>query len=357
MAGQNIVERITSDKVSGTSAAEGRTLYPWDLTLVPNFDSSRTVQTEDVDNLEEERFHRQYVLRNRPCLIKCAVEQWPAFRRWRNSEYVISRIGSVKVRASISPKLEAFGLRSAESDAIAAKTTIDRMLPAETVRKLLPELQRNNDDVLFIELRPSDEALVCLGEDLLTNGRRFSFLRFPPSPRFSRQLRQRNHNSLLRSGWAVMFYKNSYSDWHFHPGTEAIMCQLLGTKDVLLLPPNRDSWETIVPIHVQQSTVYKVDTAKFPKYSKILPYHVVVEPGDGLFIPINWWHAVQGRFCEYGITVPITWNGPYYDLRQPASQYFLRALWKTRKGLAATVLLESVWRTIGIKLRELENHP
>jgi hypothetical protein len=35
----------------------------------------------------------------------------------------------------------------------------------------------------------------------------------------------------MYSAWAVIFYKNSYSDWHFHPGTEAMMRQVLGADE------------------------------------------------------------------------------------------------------------------------------
>ncbi|MFP5265680.1 MAG: cupin-like domain-containing protein [Blastocatellia bacterium] len=318
-----------------------KTQYPWDLTRVPNYDSAPTVDIEEAERLDARTFQRRYVLQNRPCLVKRAVAQWPAFHRWVDPEYVLSKIGDVEIRASCSPRVEGFGLRPGSQDSIAAKTTRDRLLAAEKVRQLLPRLRTPDDDVLFVELRPADPSVRCLGEDLAAAGARFSFLPDPPLPRF------------LYSGWAVMFYKNSYSDWHFHPGTEAMMCQVLGTKDVLLLPPTHQSWSQIVPIHAEQWKVYDVDVAKAPAYREVRPYHVVVEPGDGLFLPVNWWHAVQGRPREYGITVPVTWNSPYRDLRQPATRHFLRVLWRYRKLPAATELLASVYGTVASQFRKL----
>jgi hypothetical protein len=300
-----------------------RSLYPWDLTRVPNYDPMKTVAVEESDQIDEHTFQDNYVLKNKPCLVKGAAVQWPAFLKWCTPDYLLSKIGDFGIQASCTPKLEAFGIRPREQDLAVSEATRKLLLPAEPVRQLLPQLRNSNNDVLFIEFRPADGLFRCLGEDLVMDGARFSFLPKPSRPRrFSRSPLIGSEDPLLDSGWAVMIYKNSYSDWHFHPGTEAMMCQILGTKDVLLLPPTEASWEQIVPIHIANTKVYDVDTSKFPAYLDVQPYHVVVEPGDGLFIPINWWHAVQGRNREYGITVPITWNGSYYDPQQPASRHF-----------------------------------
>ena len=288
--------------------------YPWDIRAVPNFASAPAVDVEDGQRLDARTFQDRYVLQNGPCLIKGAIAQWPAFRRWADPDYVTSKIGNVDVQASCRPRMEGFGLRTPAEDEQASRMTADARLPARTVREWLPRLRTPDADVLFIELRPADAGVRTMGDDLASAGERFPFLPHPPRPR------------LFYSGWALMFYKNSYSDWHFHPGAEAIMCQVLGTKDVLLLPPTQESWDQIVPIHRTQWKVYDVDVTQAPAYRDIRPYHVVVEPGDGLFLPVNWWHAVQARPREFGITVPVTWDSPFRDLRQPATRHFLRTL-------------------------------
>jgi hypothetical protein len=238
------------------------------------------------------------------------------------------------------PKVEGFGLRSRDQDVRATQMTRERLLPPAKVRDLLTRLRTPDDNVLFVEAGPTAAEVRCLEEDLAAAGERFPFLPDPPRPRF------------IYTGWNVMFYKNSYSDWHFHPGTDAIMCQVLGTKDVLLLPPTQIAWEQILPIHTGRWKVYDVDLASAPTYRDIRPFHVVVEPGDGLFLPVNWWHAVQGRPREYGITVPITWDSPYRDLRQPATRHFLRVLWERKKPLAAAALVGTLCSTVANEFRE-----
>jgi hypothetical protein len=317
--------------------------HPWDITRVPNYESAQTVPVEEAERLDARTFWWRYVSRNSPCLVKRAAEAWPAFSRWADTDYVLAKIGDVEARPSFGPKVEGFGLRSRARDMIAAQMTRDRQLPAEKVRSLLPRLRTPDEEVLFVELRPADAGVECLNDDLLAAGARFPFLPSPPKPNF------------MYSGWAVMFYKNSYSDWHYHPGTDAMMCQVLGTKDVLLLPPTNRSWKQIVPIHKERWQVYGPDTEASAAYREIRPYHVIVEPGDGLFLPVNWWHAVQARPLDHGVTVPVTWNSPYRDLRQPATRLFLRALWRRRKRRAVELLMRTAYRTAVRMWRQRES--
>lgn len=319
----------------------GDTQYAWDLTRVPNYKSAPTVEVEEAERLDERAFQRRYVLQNRPCLVKRAVVKWPAFQKWADPDYLLSKVGDIEVRALCGPRVEGYGLRPASRDSVALKTTQDRMLPAEKFRQLLARIRTPGDDLLFVELRPADTTVRSLGEDLEVAGARFPFLPDPPRPRF------------IYAGWDAMFYRNSFSDWHFHPGTDAMMCQVLGTKDVLLLPPTQLSWDQIVPVHSEQWEVYDVDLAKFPAYGAVRPYHVVVEPGDGLFLPVNWWHTVQARPREYGITIPVTWDSSYCDLRQPATRHFLRVLWHQRKRVAVEMLRTAAYGTVANLARTL----
>jgi len=314
---------------------------PWDLTKLPNYDSALQVDVIQAGRLSPKAFWQEYVRRNRPCLIKDAIAGWPARRKWTDKEYLRSKVGDVEVPAHCFPRLEAFGIRRRDQDIVAMQRNRERELPDRKVGEWLSELQNPDDKFLFIELRPASARVAPLGEDLSVEGRRFSFLTAPPRPRFG-----------LYSGWSAMIYKNSYSDWHFHPATEAVMCQVAGTKDVALLPPTQLCWDQLVPVHTEQWKTYEVDVAKNPAYQSIRPYHVVVEPGDGLFLPVNWWHAVQGRPGEFGITVPVTFNTPYLDLRQPATGHFLGVLWKTRKWRTMAAAAECAYSTATNYARE-----
>ena len=74
-------------------------------------------------------------------VLSSAVVRWPAFRKWSDPNYLLSKIGDVEIWASCSPKIEAFGLRTESQDMVAIKTTRDHMLPPRPVRQLLPRLR------------------------------------------------------------------------------------------------------------------------------------------------------------------------------------------------------------------------
>src|ERR1051325_4052399 len=130
--------------------------YPWDFAQVPNYDSAPNVAVEEAEQLDARTFRQRYILQNRPCLVKRAIAQWPAFQKWSDPEYILSKIGDFEVQASCRPKIEAFGLRTEEQDRLALKRTRELLLATEPVRELLPRLRMPNDEGLFIELRPGN---------------------------------------------------------------------------------------------------------------------------------------------------------------------------------------------------------
>ena len=95
--------------------------------------------------------------------------------------------------------------------------------------------------------------------------------------------------------------RDTRSGLHFHPDTEAFLCQVVGRKRVLLFPP--EDWSRVYPIdfYSQYVSFSKVvfprdgawpDPQTLPRLAGSHPMECVVEPGDVLFIPIHWWHVV-----------------------------------------------------------------
>lgn len=308
--------------------------YPWDLSHFPGYTTASLVSVEDASTLDPERFWKEYVLRNRPCLIRGAISSWPAMRNWLDLDYLITTLGNEEVYLSCEPKIESFGLRSQELDSMARTMTRQKMIGPRRFDEVFPEIHAGGDGVAFVEVTSDKETHRLLNTDLQAPQGRFSFLPNPPRPRFVYPI------------WSAMFYKNSYSDWHFHPGTEAVMCQVIGTKRVALLPPNSKEWRQMVPVHVEQWAVYSVDNGRFPDFSDLRPLRANVGPGDGLYIPVNWWHAVQACPQEFGVTVPTFFDSPYRDLRQPATRHYLRALWKHHKIPAAALFVQAALSTV-----------
>jgi hypothetical protein len=74
------------------------------------------------------------------------------------------------------------------------------------------------------------------------------------------------------------------------------------------------------------------DFAEFPNARRAHPIETVLQPGDALFIPLHWWHAVHG----FGRTLSIAmfWNARLRDYRFPQPSLRTFAAMSIRHGRA-----------------------
>jgi hypothetical protein len=151
--------------------------------------------------------------------------------------------------------------------------------------------------------------------------------------------RPRVRSPLLYPPWGVALHRNSYSDWHYHPFAEGLMCQLVGTKEVLLMSPDRPTWSRLKRMCNDELHYYGIGahTKKYPEVMEIVPWRTIIEPSDALFIPVYWWHAVQA-VTRWAITVPNWWQSswriclnPKYPATRIQLKYWLEI------GLRATL--------------------
>ena len=128
----------------------------------------------------------------------------------------------------------------------------------------------------------------------------------------------------------VYFYKSSLTDWHYHHSSEALQTQILGTKEVLLLPPTESVWSYMHDLQNKRLSLYDADFGAYPQALREVPLRAVLEAGDALFIPIFWWHLVSTRGNRsLGATVPTWWRSPshvQFDRSFPAVRAFLAAM-------------------------------
>jgi hypothetical protein len=123
--------------------------------------------------------------------------------------------------------------------------------------------------------------------------------------------------------YRAFFYRNSYTDWHYHPVDEALMSQIVGTKEVLLLPPDSVTWNALTSVLRRNSHMCDFDFDQAPEFKRLRPHRVLVTPGDALYIPAFWWHAVESVEDKFGITVATTFRTPLQvcgDLSFPAAR-------------------------------------
>ena len=121
-------------------------------------------------------------------------------------------------------------------------------------------------------------------------------------------------NVAFKLGWSTSVLNmlfvgmpNVVSPLH-HDIMENIFIQLQGKKRFILFSP--DHFNNLYPYpvghpHDRQSQVDldKPDYERFPKFRRVLAFEAIVEPGDVLYVPTNWWHHVESSKNNFTVSL------------------------------------------------------
>lgn len=142
--------------------------------------------------------------------------------------------------------------------------------------------------------------------------------------------------------------RDTYMPMHYHGSTEAILCQLHGSKEVTLYSPDQYSllyprpWYGRAPVFSRIDTRHP-DYERFPKFRRARPLTFRLEPGEILFIPVHWWHVtgVEG----FQISVTCFWKAKMscYTFPAPGLQTVARESLRLKKMLHAVDELRERW--------------
>jgi hypothetical protein len=220
----------------------------------------------------QQEFEERFLKPGRPVLISGIVDKWPAASLW-NPEHLVSRVGKNQVPVSVMPSAGDYAgavRKKMELAEYMASLTQPRQGPQETylgevpLAKFFPELL---GDVERPRLFPDEDPL----------------------------------NAVMYMG------RRQFSQLHYHPQGSATLCQVFGHKRLWLYPPDQTPYLYKYPWNSDNSNMSLTtsDPATFPKFSKARAIELVIGPGELLFIPIYWWHAIQNE--ELNIAVVFFW--------------------------------------------------
>jgi len=114
--------------------------------------------------------------------------------------------------------------------------------------------------------------------------------------------------------------RDTYMPLHYHGTTEALLCQLQGTKNISLYPPSQFSliyyrpWYSYSWLFSQVDT-RKPDYQKFPKFKRTEPLTFTLAPGEILFIPVHWGHVTS--VPVYQVSVTFFWSARTQNFHFP----------------------------------------
>lgn len=248
------------------------------LKNVPGMASAAPVPVLHANVLTERAFKDEYVANSRPCVIRGAVDHWPAKRKWRDNEYLKQVCGQQEVpfwphENHVTKKRSTPGVVN---------------LPfAEAVDRLH---RASREEVAAIGCVPGTAEMAAdIGGFSFFKEAELGFS-YPP--------------------FRFFIFRNAGSSWHYHSFDETLMCQVAGTKTVGLLAVDNPRSREVARIFFEED--YYEDSAAFdPVAGDALPWFSAdLEEGDALYIPPLWWHGVISTSDGVGVTTPVSWRSP-----------------------------------------------
>lgn len=242
---------------------------------------------ERRDKLSSAEFLQQYYLTNRPVIITGMLDDFPARSKW-NLDYFAERFGAREVEVQFGrnddPKYEL--------NSIAHKRKIKFGEYVRMVRESGASndfyMTANNDSLNREALAELWDDIGALPEYLDDGAKRQGFFWFGPA------------------GTKTPFH---------HDLTNNFMMQMIGRKRIKL----------IAPCELARLNNYRhcftdvdgdgeIDLKKYPAMAGVPVRDCVLEAGEILFLPVGWWHYVEG--LEMSVTISAThfkWPNDFFS--------------------------------------------
>lgn len=260
------------------------------------------VDVIDVIELTPELFREKYWKSNTPLLIKRGIKHWPANIKWREVSYILNEVGDTSIGIRDKTLGEFKGgqdkAKKMQFSEFCKKVNNPSNAPIWIhAINILRDNSRKSDKTAFSQKKVGFRAKISRLAQQDFGG--FPFLKNEkPSKRYP--------------SWRIFMYKNSLTDWHIHALDSHFMCQVVGDKEVFLLPPNQ-GFKVIDPIVTNKKVrSYEATESEQLKIKKSKPIRVVVEDGDVLHIPILWHHTVRPLEGDssFGVTTAYAFASP-----------------------------------------------
>ena len=254
-----------------------------------------------IPAVDSDDFEKQIIRARQPVIIDGWLDDWDAVGKW-SIDYFVEKCGDQEIRLRFIGK-DQDGFRKWERDT--------------TLREWLEELRQGQKDDLYL-------AEVALGETL---------------PQVVEDIGTVAYGNRDPKRLNLMMGRRTYAPFHFHERHDAVAVQVVGNKNFVLYGPSESKKLYPQPwfqadqsfANVAFHDTAKVDLDRYPRFRHARGYECTMTPGDALFIPMHWWHAVHGG-DEFNVLLTDfyfseatdTWTYPFPGVR----------LWARRLGLA-----------------------
>jgi hypothetical protein len=221
-----------------------------------------------------------------PVVLRGGIKEWPACDMW-SPEYLSAAFGDTKVCVEVYTKEQTPSsirlMTFMEFMSDANSDSLDRLFMAEV------DLRRNMPSVCSDVVFPSGTA--------------------------GKQVK-----ALLFCG------KDSLTPLHYHETEDAVLCQIIGEKRLVLCAPRCGSALKPNPWYALRRNYSNADarhwlsqTESSAALANIRVLTCILQPGDAIFIPLHWWHTVGGNSFSASVTLfwrsERRWENPLLSIR------------------------------------------
>ena len=222
-----------------------------------------------AEELTAASFARDYIVPNRPAVVKGSMDTWASGELWTD-EYLAEAAGHLTVNVEHTEATKEFGDLS--GDWRFDEMTLERFL----------RVYRYNDEPGVGHFYLDTHLPRDLGRDIAMPA-------YVPCLRMRDAPYERLTNLWMGSGGETSLLHNDLQDNLVHV--------VAGFKVFTLFPPNTTGLAERLDVERTETRLSPVnpdrpDYERFPEYRDARGFRVVLGPGDALFVPALWWHQV-----------------------------------------------------------------
>nr|WKF58013.1 hypothetical protein HUO10_002509 [Paraburkholderia busanensis] len=248
----------------------------WILSVYGTLDRMRadSGEIERRERLPRDEFFEQYYCRNRPVIITGAFDFWLARTAW-NFDYFRERCGECEVEVQ-------FG-RESDADYEINQPRLRRSMRFADYVDLVERSGPTNDFYMTANNTSKNRAaLAALWADV---------------PVIDAYLDAASADT----GFFWMGPPGTKTPFH-HDLTNNFMAQVIGRKKIKLVPLS-DTPQMVNHLHCySQVDGAAIDYERFPSMRDARVFECTLAPGELLFLPIGWWHYVEGLDASVTMT-------------------------------------------------------
>lgn len=232
-------------------------------------------------------FIKDYYSKHKPVVLKKGIDHWPALKKW-TPQYFADKFGDIEIEVQFNRESDALFERN--SDKYRKNMRMD-----EFVDLIENGGDSNNYYMTANNTQKNIDAIKAAFKDVRNFGK-------------GKGYRSMVKDDPTFSTYFWMGPKGVFTPLH-HDLTNNMLVQIYGSKKVTLIPAWQVPW-VYNDMHVYSEVGFpKYDLKTHPLMQHITPIEIILEAGDALFIPIAWWHCVDG--LDKSISISFTnFNAP-----------------------------------------------